>query len=252
MNNKEYWQERMDNALSLSEKEVLKPLKKIYKSAYNNIKDELINIWLDMVNDGEISQSFLYQNNRMSNLQTLIARELNKLGNINVEYMQTSFFNTFQQGFEDMSTFLGLTNAFSFLDKQVANEIIKQNYKGANFSERIWNDINKLRIQIEDIVTKSALQGKDVRKVAKELQGRMNVSYSDSKRITVTETARIFNESCRQKALNSGYTSYSVLVEPDACKDCVSEFTGKHFNINESVLPRHPHCKCCMIIDIDK
>ncbi len=250
MDNKIYWADRMENALKLSEKQVTRPLKLLYRKAFNNIKGELLNIWLDMAGEGEISQSALYQRNRMSNLQALLSMELKKLGETNIEYMQTSLYNTFQNGYADMNIFLGIKGTFSFLDEQVAREIISQNYKGAVFSERIWNDMDKLRLQIEDSVTKSALQGKDVRKVAKELQERMNVAYSSSKRITVTETGRIFNESCRQKAMDRGYTTYSILIEPDACEDCVREFTGKHFNINESILPLHPNCKCCMVIDI--
>jgi len=251
MDSKTYWTERMENALKLSEKQVTRPLKQLYRKSFNNIKGELLNIWLDMAGEGEISQSALYQKNRMSNLQTLLSKELRKLGENNIEYMQTSLYSTFQNGYESMDKFLGIKGTFSFLDEQVAKQIVNQNYKGANFSERIWNDMDKLRTQIEDSVTKSALQGKDVRKVAKELQERMNVAYSSSKRITVTETGRIFNESARQKAMVRGYTSYSILIEADACEDCVREFTGKHFNINESVLPLHPHCKCCMMIDIN-
>ena len=251
MNSKVYWAERMENALKLSEKQVTKPLKKLYRKSFNHIKSELLNIWLDMAGEGEISQSSLYQRNRMSNLQGLLSKELRKLGETNIEYMQTALYNTFRNGYDSMDKFFGIKGAFSFLDEQVAKQIVSQNYKGATFSERIWNDMDKLRLQIEDSIIKSALQGKDVRKVAKELQERMNVAYSSSKRITVTETGRIFNESARQKAMDRGYTSYSILIEPDACEDCVREFTGKHFNINESVLPLHPHCKCAVLIDID-
>lgn len=251
MNNKAYWESRMDNALKLSAKQIQKPLKKLYQKSFSNIKNELLDIWLDMQADEGISQSALYQKNRMANLQALLAKELQKLGTKNIELMQLGLYHVGVQGFQDMSNFLGVSGSFSFLDEQVAKEIITQNYKGATFSERIWKDMDKLRQQIEDGVVKSALQGKDVRKVAWEIQDRMNVSFSSAKRITVTETGRVFNESCRKKAADNGYKTYSILVESDACEDCVTAFTGKHFDINESVLPLHPHCKCCMIIDID-
>lgn len=251
MKNKEYWEKRMDNALKLSAKQIQKPLKKLYQKSFNNIKNELLDIWLDMQNDEGISQSALYQKNRMANLQGLLSKELQKLGAKNIELLQLGLYHVGVQGFQDMSNYLGVSGTFSFLDEQVAKEIITQNYKGASFSERIWNDMDKLRQQIGDGVAKAALQGKDVRKVAWEIQDRMNVSFSSAKRIAVTETGRVFNESCRKKAIDNGYKTYSVLVESDACEDCVDAFSGKHFDINESVLPLHPHCKCCMIIDID-
>ena len=241
----------MDNALKLSEKQIQKPLKKLYRQAFRNIREELFTIWLDMQSGGSISQSDLYQRNRMANLQALLSKELQRLGVKQIELLQQGLYNIGVQGFTDMSSFLGLAGTFSFLDEQVAKEIISQNYKRATFSERIWNDMDKLRRQIEDGVVKSALQGKDVRKVSQMIQERMNVCFSSAKRITVTETGRVFNESCRRKASDNGYKTYSVLVESDACEDCIKDLSGKHFNINESVLPRHPNCKCCMIIDLD-
>jgi SPP1 gp7 family putative phage head morphogenesis protein len=254
MDNKVYWAERMENALKLSEKQVTRPLKLLYRKAFKNIRTELLNVWLDMAGDGEISQSALYQRNRMSNLQALLSKELKKLGETNIEFMQTSLYNTFQNGYADMNNFLGIKGTFSFLDEQVAREIISQNYKGAVFSERIWNDMDKLRLQIEDSVTKSALQGKDVRKVAKELQERMNVAYSSSKRITVTETGRIFNESCRQKAMDRGYNSYQFLAYEDekTCEECMA-LDGKIFPLTDTahMPPIHPNSRSTILIVVD-
>lgn len=250
VDNKSYWEERMEIAFKLSEKQVGKPLKKLYRKAFHNIQTELLNTWLDMGKDGDVSQAALYQKNRMANLQALRSKELRRLGETSLQYLQISLSEAVEQGSKDMDAFLGVAGKVSFLDETVAKEIVNQNYKGASFSERIWDDMDKLKTQIESSITKSALQGKDVRDVAKELQERMNVSYSSSKRITITETGRVFNEGCRQKAMERGYLSYRVLLEPDACEDCVNAFRGKHFNIKESVLPGHPHCKCTMLIDV--
>lgn len=251
MKNESYWKKRMDNALILSEKQIQKPLKKIYKQAFENIREELFAIWLDMQGENEISQSTLYQRNRMANLQILLSKELQKLGSKQIALLQQGLYHVTVQGFTDISNFLGVISTFSFLDEQAAKEIVNQNYKGASFSERVWEDIDKLRKQIEDSVVQSALQGKDVRKTAHLIQKRMNVCFSSAKRITVTETGRVFNESCRKKASENGYKTYSILVETDACEDCKKDFEGKHFSINESVLPRHPNCKCCMVIDVE-
>ena len=150
----------MDNALKLSAKQIQKPLKKLYKQAFKNIREELFTIWLDMQSGGDITQSDLYQRNRMANLQALLSKELQRLGVKQIELLQQGLYNVGVQGFTDMSSFLGLAGTFSFLDEQVAKEIISQNYKGATFSKRIWNDMDKLRQQIEDGVVKSALQGK--------------------------------------------------------------------------------------------
>ena len=250
MSNKSYWEQRSNRAYSLATRKIEKPLKKLYVKVFRNIKEELIDIWCDMQKE-EISQSALYQKQRMLNLQQLLQKELFALGEKNIELLQMGLYEISLQGFQAVNNLRGENSTFSFLDKQTAKTIVAQNYKGSDFSHRVWNDMQKLRQHIEDCVAKSALQGHDVRKVSFALQERMNVAYSSCKRIAVTETGRVFSESCRTKAQEQGYQTYSVLVEPDACDDCIDAFKGKHFNINESVLPLHPHCRCCMIIDID-
>ena len=144
MNNQDYWKGRLENSIKLSEKQILKPLKKMYRKTFLAIRAELLNIWLDMNSSGEVSQTTLYQAGRMANLQALLSKELHKLGEKNIEFLQMGLYNVFLQGYEDMDTFLGLSATFSFLDEQVAREIIAENYKNANFSERVWKDLDKL------------------------------------------------------------------------------------------------------------
>lgn len=250
MSNKDYCEERNKIAYSFASKKIEKPLRKLYATAFYNIRETLISVWCDMQKD-EISQSALYQQQRMAHLQQLIQKELLKLGTKNIDLLQTGLYEVALQGVQTIDALKGISSSFSFLDKQAAKTIVAQNYKNATFSERVWHDMNKLKNQIEETITKAALQGHDVRKVSLALQKRMNVAYSSCKRIVITETGRVFSESCRTKAKERGYQTYSVLVEPNACDACVQAFKGKHFSINESVLPLHPHCKCCMIIDID-
>ena len=68
MSNKSYWEQRSNIVYSLATRKIEKPLKKLYAKVFRNIKEELIDIWCDMQKE-EISQSALYQKQRMLNLQ---------------------------------------------------------------------------------------------------------------------------------------------------------------------------------------
>lgn len=245
----DYWQNRMENAQKLTEKQVSEKLKKLYQQANKRINKEIINIWIQMLEDGEISMANLYSSMRFSNLQNLLQRELLIIGRENEKYLSSSLRKVVQQSFVDFGEYIKKPKILSILDMQSAEQIIKESYKGAIYSERIWDNISKLRGVIENKIIESTLLGKDVRKVSKDLSQTMSIGYNESKRIAITETSRVFNEGCRQKAQDNGYKTYHLLLEPDACDEC-KKLKGEHFNINAGVLPVHPHCKCGIIIDL--
>ena len=79
MQNREYWEERINNALSLTEKQVTTRMKKLYKQAYKNIQNELLIIWNDMLANGEVSNTALMTHERYKVLQeiSLVRNRLN-------------------------------------------------------------------------------------------------------------------------------------------------------------------------------
>lgn len=250
LNNRKYWDLRMKNSQKLAGKNINAKMKKLYKTAYKHIDAELNKLWLEMVTSGEISASNLFKANRYRDLRNAIDAELNALAGKNNNFVQESLMDTYISAWNDMSGFIGVSKEFTVLHREVAKQIIHQNYKGATFSDRIWDNMSELRSKLHDSVILSAVAGEDVRKVAKKLQKELNSSYSDSKRITITETSRVFNEACRTNALESGqFSTYTLLLEASACPACV-DLEGIHFPLTKSILPVHPHCKCTMLIDV--
>ncbi|MGE4213597.1 MAG: hypothetical protein AB7E42_02310 [Anaerotignaceae bacterium] len=249
MANNKYWLDRMENVQKLTDKQVTRRLKKLYQQANKRINKEVNNIWMQMLEDGEISITNLYKGMRFSNLQNLLQSELVSLSRVTEKYLSNVLLEVAKQGYFDMNTYINKPTDFTILDAENAKQIIAQQYKGAVFSERIWNNTTKLKGVIENKIIETTILGKDVRKASNELNKLMGSGYSQSKRIVVTETSHIYNESCRQKAQDNGYKTYHILLEPDACEECVA-LEKEHFDINESVIPVHPRCKCTLIIDL--
>lgn len=250
MSNAEYWSKRQAQAENHVVKNMDKAIINLYKQTCKNIENELLLIWNDMLEKGDVSMSALYSHERYRSLQELIYKKIADLGRVAENQLQTSLIDMYVEEYKTTNALLDSVRDFTILDQQVAKTIVNSHYKGATFSERIWKNMNLLQEQLQDVVTQSAISGKDVRKISKDIQGRFNVSYNDSKRLVITETNRCFNEACRTSALNNGYDTFHVLIEPDACEEC-KKFKDKTYNLNESVLPAHPYCKCTTIIDID-
>lgn len=248
----DYWLLREQDKAQLNAEKLNKQLEKVYKEAYKSINRQIERVWLEMLSEGEITPSSIYKNNRLKSILDQVNEQLKKLGVYLNDNLQLNLLDTFESAYIETAKQLdGASMSFSLVNKQLAKEIVNASYKNATYKTRIFENLGKSREQIEKTIIDTAITGQDVKKASRGLAERMGASLSDSRRITITETDRVLQESCRQSALARGYTSYHILLEPSACDECVSDFTGRHFDINESVLPKHPFCRCCMIIDLD-
>lgn len=231
-----------------------KEILKIYKSATKELQAAVNDLWLKMLQSGGISQGQLYQYGRYIALQEQINKILTSLGQQEISIINAQLQNLYETTFMESARYLGgevLSGSFSLMNKQSAIEVVNANFKGATFSERIWTRRDLLNDQITQLITNSAVLGKDWKRVSRDLAGRLEVGLSDSRRLVRTETIRVLNTACTNQAIERGYKTYHVLLEGDACPECNNKYDNKTFNLGEgSPPPLHPHCRCCVLIDI--
>lgn len=247
MASKEYWMLREQNKANKTAKQTIKHIEKVYKQAYKSIDEQMQQVWLEMLTKGEISASSLYNYNRLDRIMDEVDKQLKKLGITTDSNIQQSLMDVYVDAYKSTGRNLGMIDVV--MPEHLAESIVNASYKNAVYTTRIYENLGKVRQQIENSIIESAATGRDVRKVSKELANRVGASLSDTKRIVITETDRVLNETCRITALNGGFKSYHLLVESDACDECVG-LEGTTFDINEQILPVHPYCKCAMIIDL--
>ena len=255
MTNLEYWTERINNQGYETIEHFLTDLLKVYRTAHRNINNEIKNTLLDcMDSDGNLKITSLYERNRLKNLMDLVDYELQQLGFRMIEGLELNLVEIFKEAY--MNIAVQVLNVpekkvATLFNESTARTIVMENYKGASFSTRIWGtNLSPVRQQIQDSVIQTCIQGKDVRKASEELSRIMGSSIADAKRLCITETARIHSEATRNTALDNGYRSFYVLSESDCCEAC-SDLSGIHYSLNRrDILPAHPHCKCCMCIDV--
>ena len=228
---------------------------KVYKSATKELQALVNDLWLKMLQNGSITQSQLYQYGRYVKLQEQINSILQSLGKQEIDIINTQLQDLYESTLVESTRYLGSDNlgaSFSLLNKQNAIEVVNANFKGAIFSDRIWTRRDLLNEQLVRVITNSAILGQDYKKVSRDLARRLEVGLSDSRALVRTETMRVLNASCTNSALERGYKTYHVLMEGDACDECVEEYTNKTFIIGkDQPPPKHTHCKCCVIIDVD-
>jgi len=104
-------------------------------------------------------------------------------------YMKANFDN--QQG-------LGFAYSFNALDDKKVRIAVSQNWQGSNFSDRIWNDKNKLIETISQKIPQGIALGQNPRTVARELRKVLDTKYSNAERLARTEMGHIANQATMQ------------------------------------------------------
>lgn len=245
----DYWQYRLsDNLYNKSTKDLEKQLLKLYKQANKTIKDEIADLYVKMLSDGGISANNLYLKGRYVDLQRVIDSQIQKLGKAEAKAMQISLTDCYKDIYIKTNEGLGLKTSWSISNDNFAKEVVNANFKGAVLSDRIWDNKSKLKQQLEKSIVDTVIAGKSKDKAVKVIMDRFGVAFSDSDRIVRTETMRVLNDGQKQSYKDNGYTRVEILAEDDerCCDDCLS-LNGKIFNIDDSILPVHPSCRCTYI-----
>ena len=146
---------------------------------------------------------------------------------------------------------LGISYTLKPVKQNVLNKIINKKIDGKTYSNRIWNNKNKvaktLKKEINDF-----LNGKtDVNTISKNIKYRFDVNYNISNRLVRTEIAKVQCEANEvwAKEHNIKKQLFCATLDRRTSKICQS-LDGKVFNyddINKPIPPLHPNCRSCLI-----
>src|SRR5690606_32701386 len=131
--------------------------------------------------------------------------------------------------YERMSGILGQT--INFNEKNIAN-IVNASFLTATWSDRLWANQDALRAELDKLLNRGILQGKNPRELARDLRKVFDTSVSNSERLLRTELARVQMEVQEDSYEKTGFEEYEYIAEPDACPIC-AELDGEVFKVSE-------------------
>lgn len=126
--------------------------------------------------------------------------------------------------------------------------IVNSSFYNATFSQRLWGNGESLKSVINTTVNRLILQGAHPDKMISELRKLFGVSYSEARRVLITESARVQGDVQLDSLEQAGFNSYIYIAEPKACVICGS-LNGKVFLVKDkeiglNMYPMHPNCRC--------
>lgn len=226
--------------------------KKSKRVSYSDFSDE--------VNERMRLYNVTMRINRLEYLKSLIGVRLIELGvDINNE-LNVKLDEDTRNELERQSGILagaGMADAMDWWTEENVQKIVMSNTRSANFSARIWSNVDVLKSELEKQLSRVLISGENPKATAKEFYKHMTKDVGNmraaAERIARTESAR-----CQTQATLESFKEYDVkycrwIAEPRACvvcKEIASHSSGHGRGVypvkDVPTLPQHPNCRCAL------
>ncbi|MDO4778519.1 MAG: minor capsid protein [Tissierellia bacterium] len=243
----EYW--NIYNDTSKYQKELIK----LYKKANEEILAELYKITAKFEENGVISRSEFYKAEHLKRMEKGFNDVLRELGEKVEDKGSKIILNAGKDVILATGGSLGVDINYN---EDLAKKLLQTNWKGSNFSKRVWKNSKKLENELNTQVKKGILMGKPTAQIAMELDKSMNVGLSNSARLVRTETMHHMNDVNLQHMKSNGVKQVEEVVTLDERTSSTCKVHNKKIHDIEKapILPRHPNCRCVLVpyINVDK
>lgn len=149
----------------------------------------------------------------------------------------------------------GLGFSFSKFPRQDVDRILRANWSGGNYSQRIWKDVSGMTARLKNELLVSMLSGRSNEKTARIFQEQFGVNAYCARRLVRTESAYVANAAQKSAYSEAGIDRYRFVAMLDSrtC-ECCAALDGKVFDLAKAkpgtnYPPMHPFCRSTTIAD---
>lgn len=170
----------------------------------------------------------------------------------------TNLFNniandTYNKTIFDIQQFDGFGKAFNKLPDNTLQALLEYPWSGANFSEKIWGNVENFEKRLGNVLTKGMIQGKSNQEISKDLKDITGKTKQEATRLVRTETNYICNQATNIAYTNYGVEEYEYLATLDTkTSEICAELDGQHYPVDKAIPgenypPMHPYCRSTTI-----
>ena len=247
MKNKDYWEQRAllkDKLLEKDIKKIEKKLLKLFKDARKEILNELKIIYADI-------EATEYAKYRIDSLLSSINNILDSLYQQNENELTKAFIELYCKFSQEAS--IDLDVSFNVINENLIKEVLKTNWSGLSYSDRVWEHKRKLALTIKEELNKGFIRGDSLQDISKIISDKFNTSYSNAIRLVRTEACWVMNEATVNNYKENGIKEYEFMAFLDSKTSKVCrKLDGEKFSIEEyqagvNLPPLHCNCRSCVI-----
>lgn len=171
------------------------------------------------------------------------------------DFLHKSYADSYYHTAFEISKGTGVGANIARLDDKRIDIMIKKPWArdGANFSDRIWTNKEKLVNNLHTELTQSIIRGDPPQKAIEGLAKTMNVSRAQAGRLIMTESAAVSSAAAQDSYKELGVEQYEILATLDSltseiCRDLDGKvFDMKDYAVGDTAPPFHPHCRTTTI-----
>lgn len=194
---------------------------------------------------------------RLQSLESSIRFEIERLAAEKIDGYTTllsdNYLAAYYSNYYTLSSGLELSVNFATIDKTGIDTAIRTRWDGANYSDRIWKDKDKLVQTMEKILPQSFSRGLNSRELGDMIAKELGTSKSYGRTLARTEVNNLCNQSSLAVYKAVGLEQYEYLATLDMrtseiCRD-LDGFVGKVSLAQTGVNypPMHPNCRSTTI-----
>ncbi|MFJ7680340.1 minor capsid protein [Peribacillus sp. NPDC097198] len=181
---------------------------KLYKKSQDNILEYLNSLFLKYGNDGLITYSDLYKDNRLQSIESFLQKELDNLhqneNTLVYALLSALYAGTYYKNAYAFERALGNKSRYNKLTAAFIATAIERNWSGVLFTQRIKNNHNSLLQKILSDFSQSIRLGESMDKIKGKIDKQFGIRYNHSKSLSMTESARVITESQEKLFSDSG------------------------------------------------
>jgi SPP1 gp7 family putative phage head morphogenesis protein len=162
--------------------------------------------------------------------------------------------DTYYRTIYEVAKGIGTVTSFAKIDDKALKTILNTPWLGENFSSRIWNNKEKLVMELQTNLTQAFIRGDSIEKTSGMIADRMGVSKRRATTLVNTESANIASRATMNGYAESGIVKqYEILATLDLrTSEICRSMDGKIFNVTERQIgvnapPFHVNCRTTTI-----
>lgn len=219
--------------------------KRYVKGAHSGVESIAAQSFTKQANEEMRLYNLTMKVNRLELLKMNIDLELIAMTNDVESFLYKSFNRYVIDEYERLSGILGET--LNFNERHVKS-IVQSSFMNATWSERLWGDNTALRNELDTLLHRGIIQGRNPRELARDVKKKFNTSTYESERLLRSELARVQIQVQEDSYKQAGITKYSIVTESTACEIC-KPFDGKVYDLSEMQIGVnsplfHANCRC--------
>lgn len=247
---------QLDNELTQSEakdlldsKISIKEIEDI-RAKINYIQDEDVKKYLRAKLD---SGAYKARITRLEALKESININIAQVADVQLRDINTLFIDNIKQAYYstmyDIQKGIGIGFSFAEMPTSRIKEILKQDWSGKHYSERVWKNNEVLAQKLQETLLSGFMSGKSYRRMAKELEDLSDLGKFASERLIRTECTYIANqgeiESYKECSIEKYvYVAILDLRTSEICRELDNKiFLVKEAMPGKNLPPMHPYCR---------